>query len=604
VWPEGRRHIAVLILIPLVMAAINSNWLFTPIGYLDPWYDVGYFLHYGDAAFRTAHYKISRLSWLLPGWILYQVFRPVVANLLLHVGALLIATIFVYLTLARLVARDIALLSAVFLTVYYPFHGSGGWDYQTTGSGAYYALTLYFLTVAAQTQAPARSLFAAGMAFAATFHANIVFINMAPVLVGQYLVAGRDVQRPLARLFHAIGPVVAGFVVLTLALCVLNWSVGRYFLFFQPILDIVFNYVSDPNHMKAWWSAWSTGWILWQVGYWPAGAYYLAVPLATMLVGGWVLLRHRHGEWRDSAYRLPTFLIGQFIFLALLWIVWQSLGSVALEPDYFAYPLIIPCILGLAGIMASGEAPTSSAVNSWLLPATLVLALVPGADLLGHLFSSAQLLLLNRLPWVILFFVVAFLLVAAMTRGRTRPLLAVAMIALFQIYYPPFLEAALAYAGTGPFSAIRQRYSLTDRCALNRTAFEALITIDRLASEYSRPDRVWLWMGPPETASNTKGCGFNLASFRASANSLGLNALGSVTDKSPDDMIDAQIPTVGPRDWVALATTNPANAAALGERLRKVQRPVGPVQQREVMVGHTRLFLQLMPVIGKPADRP
>jgi hypothetical protein len=224
--------------------------------------------------------------------------------------------------------------------------------------------------------------------------------------------------------------------------------------------------------------------------------------------------------------------------------------------------------------------------------------------LLGHLFSTAQLLMLNRLPSVMLFFVVALLLVAAMTRARSRPLWIIAMIALFQIYYPPFLEAALAYAGSGPFSTIGQRYSLSDRCALNRTAFEALITLDRLASQLSRPDRVWLWMGPPETTTNPKGCNFNLASFRASANSLGLNALGSVTDKTPDDMTDAQIPTVGPRDWVALATTNPANAAALGERLRKVQRPVGPVQQREAMVGHTRLFLQLMPVIGKPPDRP
>src|SRR5690349_12691107 len=89
------KPIAVLIAMPLVMASLGREWLYTPIGYLDPWYNVGFFMFYQDPAFLPDHYKLQRLPWLLPGWALYHTVGPLAANFILHVGALLIATIFV-----------------------------------------------------------------------------------------------------------------------------------------------------------------------------------------------------------------------------------------------------------------------------------------------------------------------------------------------------------------------------------------------------------------------------------------------------------------------------------------------------------------------------
>jgi hypothetical protein len=600
----SRQHVAVLVLIPLVMATVNSNWLFTPIGYLDPWYNVGYFLHYGDAAFRTAHYKISRLSWLLPGWVLYLALGPMVANFVLHVGALLVATVFLYLTLSRLVARDLAFLTAVFLTIYFPFHGSAGWDYQTTGSGAFYSVTLYCLTRAGQSEVPATSLLAAGVAYAATFHASILFINMVPVLAGHFLVARRSAQLPmdLSLVLRAMGLTLAGFLAMTLVLCVINWSVGRHFLFFQPILDIVFRYVQDTDNVKAWWSPWSSWWVVRQVGHWPAGAYYLAVPLATMLVSLLFLGQTPIRAWRDSGNLPGLFLIGQYVLLGAIWTLWQCVGQTALEPDYFAYPLIIPCVVGLTGLMATGKASVHPAATRWLLPAALLLALVPGMDVFGHLLGTATLMDMSRICWVGVFFIIALLLVVAMTRAGRQPLLAVAVMAIFQVYFPPFMEAAYAYAGTGPFSTIRARYAVVDGCAVNRTAFAALIALDRFASVGGRPDHTWLWLGPQETASTPEGCAFDLGHFRFSAVSLAFNPLGSRTDTSVDQIVEQQIGGFGPHDRIALVTTDASLAVRVVARLHQLGHSTGPVQQMVVKVGHSRLWLQILAMPGRKPE--
>lgn len=577
-------HIAVLFLIPLTMAAVQSDWLYTPIGYLDPWYNVGFFLHYGDAAFRTAHYKIGRLSWLLPGWVLYHVFRPVVANFVLHVGSLLLATVFVYLTLARLIARDLAFLAAVFLTIYFPFHASGGWDYQNAGVGAFYALTLYFLTSAAQSAVPRRGLFLTGMAYAATFHASILFLNMLPVLAAHYLLVRRNAHHPIARgLLRGAGWIVAGFAALTLVLGAINWSVGRQFLFFQPIVEIVFHYVKDPSHQKSWWLAWSTGWVLRR-----EFANHLAVPFATLVLGSWVLVRRLQRGWRDGADPVPPFLVTQFIFLAGLWIVWQSLGQTALQPEYFAYPLIIPCILALAGLMAMSEGTTPVAASGWVIPCSLLCGVIPGVDLFRRLASPSVFTAATLSYEVPVFVVVAVILVVALIRARARLMIALGVIMIFETY-----TSTLGWLGY---------YTAADQCSLGRTAFTGLIAIDRFLHQVGTSERTWLWVGSQDIASSPDGCGFNVGYLRQSASSLGPNWLGNPSEASASQITEQEAAGIQPGDWVMLVTANPSQAADYVGQLKQLGKATGPLRQREITVAHTRLFVQEWPVILPVGD--
>jgi hypothetical protein len=489
-----------------------------------------------------------------------------------------------YLTLARLVGRDLAFLAAVFLTVYFPFLGSGGWDYQNAGSGAYYALTLYSLTRAAQSERPAFGLFAAGVMFAATVHANILFINMSPVLACHYAVVFSARRRLALRpMLQAAGWTCAGFVALTLVLCIINWSVGREFLFFQPLLAMVYGFLEDPGLQDSWWAPWSTGWIFWptpSVG--SIGASYRAVPMATMLVGSWLLLRTPFSAWRASAEAIPLFLIVQFMLLSILWIIWQSLGQTALEPDYLAYPLIIPCVLGLAGIMSISQRTGHASPGTWLLFACLLLAFIPAAGVLEHLAPQA-LPTRERIGSVQLFLLLALLLVIALTQVRRRPLLPLTMIAIFQIYYPPF-------------ASIDEIYQAGVPCEFNVDTFRTLIALDRFVGERARLERTWLWLGPQEMSPSPLGCSFNLLHLRNSAKALSLNTLGRGTDTSVSQITDEEIAQFMPGDSVVLVSADPSHATEAIERLSRAGRHVGPVQQRQEMVGRTHLFLQLLPI--------
>ncbi len=348
-------HIFCLISMPIVMLMINDNWLFTRLGYLDPWYNVGYFLHYDDPSFRPDHYKIARASWLIPGFVAYEIFTPLVANYVLHIGCLVLTTIFIYLALSRIINRDISFITAAMLSVYYPIHGSGGWDYQTTPSGAYFALTLYSMCRAGQHAAqlhnPMLWLWLAGAAFAATFHANIIFINTLPIIFAFYIVlSGNKIIN--IKTFKVFLHFCLGFLGLTFLLGLINLVIGRQFLFYSPLIEIVINYIKDTSNQETWWLPWSSGW--YEKDY---AAGYLALPAALLVIGTGLILYISCIEKRIFSLneKITILLIGQYVFIGWIWVIWQSIGQTALVPDYFAYPVQLSAFIGLAGIMSLGN---------------------------------------------------------------------------------------------------------------------------------------------------------------------------------------------------------------------------------------------------------
>ncbi len=51
--------------IPVVQAIINDSWLYSTLGWLDPWYYLGYGLNYLDPTYLNDYYKVSRVPWIL-----------------------------------------------------------------------------------------------------------------------------------------------------------------------------------------------------------------------------------------------------------------------------------------------------------------------------------------------------------------------------------------------------------------------------------------------------------------------------------------------------------------------------------------------------------
>ncbi|KAB0269704.1 hypothetical protein [Microvirga brassicacearum] len=129
--------LALVWLIPIAQALINETWLYTPLGYLDPWYYLGFGLNYTDPTFENQNYKIARLPWLLLQFIVRSLVDAVVASWILQIGTLTLASTSLYLLFARTLGRSAAFFGAAFFAAYTFGHASGGADYHNALGGLY-----------------------------------------------------------------------------------------------------------------------------------------------------------------------------------------------------------------------------------------------------------------------------------------------------------------------------------------------------------------------------------------------------------------------------------------------------------------------------------
>ena len=500
------QNCLLLATISVVMSIINSSWLYTPIGWLDPWYNVAYFLHYSDPTFLSGYYKAARLPWIIPGFVAYHVFQPIVANYLLHMGCLIVSIAFFYLTVARLLGSIIAFATATCFVIFTPFHGSGGWDYQNAGAGAYYIFAFYLLTVGSLS-GKARYFAWAGAAYAAAVHCSIPFINMVPILVIHCLTTYRHKfgQFPFPRLLAAgVLWFLFGGIILTILCGFINISVGRDFIFFKQLLAIVFSFVRDNQHQQAWWFPWSSKWYLevHSLNYVRDAFAVLVACAASVTIA---LVR---GRFNVVALSLQI----QYILVAVLWIVWQSVGQTALQPDYFAYPIYPVMFFGLAGAAAASQrtsnlTPTTirfCVMLAVIAPLSLSFGIV-GTKLWGWAGQHLDLALVASA----LFFAGLF----AVSAGRAAFL----------------VLAALAFCASNALGAAISShglYSFGEHCEGRAGAFRAMIGSNRFVTPFvSNSTDLYVWWNRREILNNREGCTMRLSDVGASMTSFGLQYL-------------------------------------------------------------------------------
>lgn len=568
--------IATLIVMPLIMALFSREWLYTEIGYLDPWYNVGFFLFYHDPTFLADHYKLQRLPWILPGWLLYHVFGPLIGNFVLHVGVLVVSTVFVYLTLARLVARQSAFLVAAFLTVYIPFHGAGGWDYQAAGSAAYYAVTLYLIVRAAQAEDPRNHVVAAGVAYAAALFTTIQLVNLLPALVALYFVAGAQ-SRTRSGLRTVLVYGLLGFVGLTVALCVVNMAVGRGPLFFWPLLKIVLERVADPTGQKPWLLPWSAFFVP------PSGFINLVFPAVTLMASLLRLLSSLAGSRRLGPVR--TWLLGQYVFLGLLWILWQQLGHTALWPGIFAHILIIPAFLALGGLLG-GQSGRASTVPMVLLAATLSLAFVPafqGAVGEGVVVVARELMSETTGVVILAAIAVAIILAALFVRGLVSVALLLLCGAGFTFGY---LQIESTWVKQLEIGKLGERYSARTGCVSHGQTYREIVRLMEIfRSENPVLWQTWLWRGPAGARSFSPDCLVDLHLLRGSVHSTGVSNLGLATDTHPNQITDEYLNYVVNDGLVVALVQDEKDADGLVERFATFGKKLTFIRQGTINLG-------------------
>jgi hypothetical protein len=364
-------HIAILIVAPLIMLAGNTDWIFNELGLIDPWIYVGYFENYDLPAWLPEEKKIARIPWILGGFATYKLFSPLVASYVIHLFYLVSPPAMTYIILKKYFARWIAFFSAISLLFFIPFHGPHGWDYHGAGSGFYYLLTFWLVSVAATSRAPLVWMALAGAAFGVTLHANIIFVNWTPLLLMQFLILRRNLRLPNVWKLGAAG--LSGMTGVTLLFCSINYLVGRPFWFHELLVDRIQTHLREPDG-QVWWLPWSSGWFLGWDG------VPLVLPTVIFAVACWLVLSRFRRAQRIStpADTIAISLQWQFIVAAIILVVWQILGQTALQPWNMAVPIIFPAFLALGGqLHLSVPGPNYSRTLIYVaVPAAYVFALM------------------------------------------------------------------------------------------------------------------------------------------------------------------------------------------------------------------------------------
>ena len=321
----------------VLLAAGNDAFGFDPPGYLDSFVYVGYFWHYPEHLWvfdDNNNYKISRLPWILPGYVLHALAGPIVASYMLAYVTLAFGAVALFLLVKEcLDDRGSAAIVSVAWACCTWAHGNGGWNYQVLIASGYYLMTCWLVVRAARGRSPGRAALLAGVFFAAAVHTHLFLVVFAPLVAVLYIGAlPAEEGRKLARSVRAAGLVVAGGIALTAVLAVINRATGGAWLFFMPQVEQAMR-VTNPDY-DHWWKGNASQWL-------PA-ARYLVMPIAAMAAGlGALFVRHDERSRRMSLTLVglawATFVIMCYFQLARrLTTLDYSYVAFALYPHAFA----------------------------------------------------------------------------------------------------------------------------------------------------------------------------------------------------------------------------------------------------------------------------
>lgn len=263
--------------VPLALvAAGNDAFGFDPAGWLDAFMYAGYFWHYPEhVAALEDHYKISRLPWILPGYLAHQLWGVVGASLALAYATTAGSAAGLYLLVREALAdRRAAAVVAVAWACCTGAHGVGGWNYQVLAASGYYLAAAWLVVRAARRATPATSAAPAGALLASALHTHLLLVMLVPLLALLYW-AARPPGRAPSSDARAAAWLATGALALTLVLAAVNGATGGAWLFFMPQITQAQRLAVPGNN--PWWIA--------DVAAWLPSARYLVVPTACLVLG-------------------------------------------------------------------------------------------------------------------------------------------------------------------------------------------------------------------------------------------------------------------------------------------------------------------------------
>jgi hypothetical protein len=325
------KYLLSVILLPLIILLLDSNVFFSKAGWLDSWYYYSYFRHLNEfksVLFPNTYYG-SRMSWILPGYLVNRVFSPLPANYILHLGTYYIGAVSLYFLLKTFYSRATASLVVITFTCNPYLWTAVGTDYVDGFGIGCYLLALAILARIGSADRSRLRLSLTGAACAAVIYTNTVWLLFSPALFFFYLFLRRPTGP--SNLFKAAIHFViwfgAGAAALTVVLGVFNYGIDGNFWFYLP--SILFT-LQNADKTQPWHSA----------DYeWVKHAHWLIYAAITMLAVIASRLREV-AKGKPDTTPAAGFFRWHFFSLSLIFVLLELKGMYMLEWAFYASYLI------------------------------------------------------------------------------------------------------------------------------------------------------------------------------------------------------------------------------------------------------------------------
>jgi len=330
----SNKNILILGIIPIILLLIDNSWIFpNPFsGYADDWLYTGYFLNF--QSFHSVFgnlYFVSRLPWIIPGYLIYNLFPVSISVYVLHLFFYYCSIISLYLILKNTVSEHAGFISALLFSFYPFFMREIGANYVFGAVIAYLLLAFLMITKSYNSKNQFLLLFFAGIFSTLLLFTNLFTILLLPIIGLYYIIVYSNCLR---KEFIPSGVALAlGALFVFDLMCIFNQILTGDFDFYSPQIRASFYYTTWTNE---WWHPWSE-WIL--------NAPWLILPAIGVVISIIYAIFIIHSSEKRNIVHLffiLSYLILFFIFLAL-----ELYGKPVLEIVYYASILIPLLFLAL-----------------------------------------------------------------------------------------------------------------------------------------------------------------------------------------------------------------------------------------------------------------
>ena len=579
-------NILVLAAIPVVLALVNREWLFTVTGEDDPWRYIGLgYYYFKEPGLYSGNYKISRVPWIVVEYAIRNLFSPANAEIILGLGSIILAAVGFYLLVSRIFDRRTAFISAALLSTYSYYLVSRSVDYHNVLGSLFLVWALYFFTIAIQSEQKAWPWFlVTGLVYGVAVHSEFMVLGCLPALVIQFGMFYRGNKRSIGK---AILFVLLGFLVATGLFGMAAVLSGRSFFFFTGQLDFVGVYSGNVARQGIGGTDWE----------WPLQSSHLALLVAVFIVSaGWLashLVRFlRAGLAIDRSKWLQISFTLQFMLLGMAWLVGEIIKREVLLNYYFVSPLYIYAFLAFAGFLAARMEKKISPVMLGAVP-LVICGTLAFSD---RIFSviGARFLPGSAIFQPLLFYLVIFACLILFKPGELATLALVVLMALGNVMG--------MYTGVRPIYITSPQMSLdTNQCHLREDGYlSAIETTQALWGLGWSKTHLWWDAGEIMPVTHCPQTEVNLADIGLSVTRMGIQKM---KDSEPTPSLNKIPPAyyqqvVQDKDVVAVITNHPATENQMLAKLRTYGN-WALTKQETIAQGDIRFSLYIFSLDGK-----